>query len=147
MRIFLLSIIVLSIHLTSCRNEASLNSSQTESSNENAIVDKYENSNWALVKRFKFEDDCRPYGIANFKNYLAISDSSNDRIVLFDTLDHSILVDLELEDPGFIKVKKSTLVVPSASKDSIYYFKGEGLIKLKKFCSYEKPFKRRCRES
>ena len=132
MRFSLFLIIGIGLFFSSCQNEAKPDNARVDSSVADTTSVIVDDSNWGLVKRFRFEN-ARPYGIANFKHYLAISDPSENRVVLFDTLDYSILVDLDIDEPGLIKVKKSTLVVPSLATDSVYYFKGYGIRNLSNF--------------
>ncbi|NNE27358.1 MAG: hypothetical protein HKN09_10990 [Saprospiraceae bacterium] len=134
MRVLLLVTIIL-IH-AACNNTGS--NSEEKNLDHEATAMPPTNSNWQLVKRFTFED-CTPYGISNFDRNIVVSDTRGNRIVFFDTLDHSIFLDLERARPGFIKIRRSTLLTPSMKMDSIYAFKGKGFMALENFAPMNHP--------
>ena len=89
-------------------------------------------SDWVLIKEISI-DDFSPVGITNFRQYVCVSDSSRDKVYFVDTTDYSLFLDIDVEQPMYINVKKSRLLIPSFDKDTVFVFRGNELYPIETF--------------
>ena len=113
-------ILLLIICLQSCANET-------------------DNSSWSIYTYYDLPKNFTPVGIANFRNYLIVSDSSKNRVVMIDWVRNKIEYDLEVKKPVYVNVRNSRMLIPSFTDDSIYVFRGSYLYSMHSFDPLNQP--------
>ncbi|MBT8189050.1 MAG: hypothetical protein KJO29_01375 [Bacteroidia bacterium] len=94
---------------------------------------------WHVIKKIQLDKNLVPTGISNFNQYVALSDSSSDRIIMIDTLDGSFFQEILVEKPVYINIRKSRLIIPSFSSDTVFLYRGEDLYPLRYNVQLDRP--------
>lgn len=79
---------------------------------------------WRLDHEIHISENLTPFGIANYKRGVFISDTTQDRVIMIDTFAFSFYDDVSITDPGYINTSINRCYIPSLTLDSVYVYKG-----------------------